>query len=208
MSAADAPGPMLSSHVEGGTNLLLIAEPGDSRAEAGCIELLAASPPSRANVLCITANCTPDDRVESWHHHVGDEPPARFGFIDISGETRSGADNVGDPADPLSIQTIESPADLIGLEMTRSRYQTAWANDDNRLAVCVDSLNPILQHVDLERAFRFLNGFTGRIRAGDAFGHFHLDPSSVDQRTVNTVKGLFDAVAEPGPDGEWRIQVR
>lgn len=208
MSTVDVPSPTLSSHVDEVSNVLIIAESEDSRAEAGCMELLTATPPPRANVLCVTANCTPDERVESWHHHVGEERPARIGFIDISGETRSGADDIGDPADPFSILTVESPADLIGLEMTRSRYQSAWASDDNRLVVCIDSLNPILQHVELERAFRFLNAFTGRIRAPDAIGHYHLDPSSVDQRTVNTVKGLFDAVAEPAPGGEWRIQAR
>jgi hypothetical protein len=34
-----------------------------------------------------------------------------------------------------------------------------------------------------------------------------LDPTGYDERTLNTIMGLFDAVAEPDDD-EWQIRIR
>lgn len=206
MSAVDTPASGLSAHVPEVTNVLLVAEPDDDRADQGCMELLTCTPPPHANVLCMTALGTPDDAVEAWEHHA--DRPARLGVIDIGGRTRSSRDGVGDPTDPFSILPVDHPGDLIGIEITRSRYQSAWADDGNRLVVCVDSLNPILEQVSLERAFRFLNALTGQFRAADGVAHFHIDPSSVDERALNTLKGLFDAVAEPDPDGGWQVGMR
>lgn len=207
MSAAEATA-TLSSHVAEVANVLLVAGPNDGRARKGCLELLTSTSPIRSNVLCVTASGSPDEAVEAWDQHAGAPRPAKFGFIDIGAKTRSAARAAGDPADDLSVLTVDHPGDLIGIEITRSRYQTAWAGDGNQLVVCVDSLNPIVEHVSLERAFRFLNTLTGRFRAAEAVAHYHIDPSDLDERTLNALKGLFDAVAEPHPDAGWRIRVR
>lgn len=208
MSAADATSATLPSQVAEVANVLLVADRDDSRAREGCLELLTSTPPVRSDVLCVTATGTPDEAVEAWKEHAGEHRPARFGFIDIGGQTRSAASAAGNPDEPLSILPVEHPGDLVGIEITRSRYQSAWADDGNQLVVCVDSLNSIVEHVSLERAFRFLNELTERFRAADAIAHYHIDPSPVEDRTINTLKGLFDAVAEHRHGDGWRVQVR
>jgi len=208
MSTAEPVSSSLSTRLGDVSNVLLLVGHDDERAEEGCMELLSSTPLSNANVLCVTAVSSPDERVAAWDAHLGDDRPAKVGFIDVGATTRGGSPGIGDPTDPFSVHTIEHPADLIGIEINRSRYQSAWAGDDNQLVVCVDSLNSLLDNVSLERAFRFLNALTGRFRAADAIAHYHLDPSGYDERTLNTIKGLFDAVVEPHEDGEWRTRVR
>ena len=207
MSTAEPATTALSIRLDEVSNVLLLVGHDDARAEEGCMELLSRTPPSSANVLCVTADSSPDERMAAWDAHLGDDRPAKLGFIDVGGSTRGQSDGIGDPTDPFSVHTIEHPADLIGIEINRSRYQSAWAGDGNRLVVCVDSLNSLLDNVSIERAFRFLNALTGRFRAADAIAHYHFDPAGYDERTLNTIMGLFDAVAEPDDD-EWQIRVR
>lgn len=71
---------------------------------------------------------------------------------------------------------------------------------DGRIAVCFHSVSDLLQHVGVERAFRFLHVLLVRLGSVDARAHFHLDPARHDDRTVAILSGLFDAVVEVGED--------
>lgn len=112
------------------------------------------------------------------------------------------APDASPPAD-VSVQPVSAAQDLIGLGVTLS--QTISAHED--IVLYFDSLTVLLQYVDRETAYEFLNAVTGHLYAADARAHFHLDPAAHDCRTVDALASLFDAIAERD-DGEWSVRTR
>jgi len=41
-----------------------------------------------------------------------------------------------------------------------------------------------------------------------AIAHFHLDPETCDEKTIETLRPLFDAVLEVDEDGTWSMCVQ
>ena len=190
-------------------NVLLLAPPMDPCAEDGCADFLTVDAPSEEDVLYVTFVQSPDDRLESWRSRVGNERPARIGFVDVDGSTRSAVDATagGGPAVDVTIQTVSSPGNLTDLGIKVSEYVEAWEADGNQTVICFHSLTALLQYADLQRAFRFLHVLTGRVRTTNGFAHYHMDPSAHDPRTLNTLMTLFDGVVEW--DGEdWSVRSR
>lgn len=58
------------------------------------------------------------------------------------------------------------------------------------------------------RAFRFLHLLTRRLSLAGAIAHFHLDPETCDEKTIETLRPLFDAVLEVDEDGTWSMCVQ
>lgn len=114
-------------------------------------------------------------------------------------------DTAPDTSEPsgVSVQTVSAAQDLTGLGVTLS--QTISAHED--VVLCFDSLTVLLQYVDRETAYEFLNAVTGHLYAADARAHFHLDPTAHDRRTVDALASLFDAFVERD-DGEWAVRKR
>ena len=110
---------------------------------------------------------------------------------------------VGLSSTALGVETVDSPDDLTGLEIT-----IADAIDDEPVAFCLDSLTTLLQYVDTDRAFRFVHALTARLSAAGASAHFHLDPGAVDDRTVNTLLSFVDASVRRDADGELTVRRR
>ncbi|MFB6256893.1 MAG: recombinase RecA, partial [Haloplanus sp.] len=50
--------------------------------------------------------------------------------------------------------------------------------------------------------FRFLHVFTGRVQSVDGLGLYAIDSAAHDDKTMNTLKQLFDGVIETHEDGE------
>ena len=211
MSALDGEHASITDHVGvGAHNVLLLAPPMDARAEEGCTELVTAERPSAENVLHVSFVRSPDERLGSWETRVGPERPARTGFVAVGDSTRSSASASPqsiDPAGNVTVRTVSTPGNLTDLGIKISAYLMEWDGTDERTVVCFDSLTTMLQYTDLQRAFRFLHVLTGRVRATDGFAHYHMDPGAHDPRTLNTLKTLFDGVAE-WTGGGWTIRNR
>lgn len=73
--------------------------------------------------------------------------------------------------------------------------------------LCFRSLSTLLQYADLEAVFKFLHTLTSRIETGDARGHYHMDPTTHDERTVQTLLQLFDAAVRI-EDGSVDVRTR
>ena len=52
-----------------------------------------------------------------------------------------------------------------------------------------------LMYTELRTMFRFLHVFTARIRSGDMFGVFSLDPTMHEEKAHNTIRAVFDCEA-------------
>ena len=210
MSALDSEELPLGDRIgEDAHNVLLFAPPMEPCADDGCVDLLTVDPPAEEDVLFVTFVESPDERLDVWRSRAGHELPARVGFVDVDDETRSAAaaGPVEAPGGGVTVRSVASPADLTDVGIKVSTFLGDWEGDGNRTLLCFQSVTTMLQYVDLHRAFRFLHVLTGRVRATDGLAHYHLDPTAHDERTINTLKTLFDGVAEW--DGEsWRIQNR
>lgn len=171
-------------------NLLLLA-PGPSDAPSTvCRETLDELGPSQTNLLVVSYNQPPDRWLADWKRRSGGVP-AEFGFVHVGGVTRSAAATSGDAGVPSPVQTVQNPNDLTGLGITLTRYLESWGDDAT--LVCFESITTLLQYVDLKTAYRFLHVLTSRT-GRNGVGVYHLDPGAHDDRTVNTLQSLFDAV--------------
>lgn len=198
----------------GGANTVLLLTPplGEGDGDA-CSSLLSGVPAEDANVLSVTFNQSPDTRIERWRATDGPADPANLGFVVVGDGVRSAAaaHPVGGPEPEdfgPTVVSVSSPADLTGIGIKLGNFFEEWADDTNDLLLCFHTLTTFLQYADLRSVYRFVHVLTGRIRSAGGMAHFHLDPAAHDERTVNTLLGLFDAVVEQDESGVWEVKRR
>jgi hypothetical protein len=214
------------------SNALLFA-PASER-EENCLPFLTQSSPAETYVLVVTYDNTAREWIGWWNTYT-DESPALGGIVsagqtadEIGAESTEESPGQSQEVvldDVWSVTAVEDPADLtgVGIEMSgllsklteaagtgegESEVLTeisGEAGSGPRIVVCFDSLTALLDHTDLERAFRFLHVATGRVRSGDALGYYHIDPEKHDAETLATLRTLFDGVLDDGEDG-WAVE--
>lgn len=195
----------LRARVTRPSNVLLLAPALNAWADEVCVDLLTLSSPSRERILWVTFTQSPEDRLDHWRAYAGSQAPVAGGIVAVDSQHRSldtepaSEVELGDVA--IAVEFVSSPGNLTGIGIEVVDFLEEWADADEPIAVCVHSLTPLLQYVDLKQAYKFLHVFTGRITAADAVAHYHMDPTAHDDQTVNTIKSLFDAVVEVGDDG-------
>jgi hypothetical protein len=62
-------------------------------------------------------------------------------------------------------------------------------------------------YADLQTVFRFLHVFTGRIQSVEGLGLFAIDSSAHDDKTMNTLKQLFDGIVTTYEDREPEVRL-
>lgn len=203
--------PSLHAEIRDYCNVFLLAPSLGSRAEEGCMTLSTIVSPSDASVLVITANQTPDDRLDAWRMHA-DELPAELAFIDVGGTTRAAAAgttvSTGGTGPEFSVETISNPGNLTRLGVTVSNVLSEWAGGERRPVVCFRPLTTILQYAEVQQVFRFLHELTRLAKGADALAHYHMDPAAHGEEERNRLKTLFDAVVEPDGEGGWNLVTR
>lgn len=196
-------------HFDPGTNVLLLSPALEPAGQQACGALSTGLRSPGRDVLVVSFTGTPDDVIQRLRAQATATPPSKIGIISIGDSTRSAAaTDGGSPSGPVTISTLSSPGDLTGIGITITEQLREWAGDGNQISICFDSLSMLLQYANVDRTFRFLHVFTGRLRSVDAIAHFHMDPSVHDERTLNTIKTLFDAAVEIDDNGNWRVKRR
>ena len=170
--------------------LVCTSKPDDS-----CVEPLSAAT-AETPVLWVTYTRSPDECLEHYRAVDGGESLSVITVGDVPAETSVDADDV-------TVTSVSTPADLTGLGVTLSQALSTHGD----AVVCFDSLTVLLQYVDTETAYEFLNAVTGHLYAADARAHFHLDPNAHETQTVDALASLFDAIVERR-DGDWSARQR
>lgn len=165
--------------------------------DAVCTELLAVDDPEQCRVLVVDVTASPARVGHRWAQHVED-PPAALSTVGV--QYMEPADDRTAPA-PASLpepetEYVQEPGDLSGLGVAASATLRTWSDADEQVVVCVRSLTTILQYADDGPALAFLNELFGHCSAVGALAHVHLDPTAVDERTVEGIRGQVDAVVE------------
>jgi len=158
--------------------------------EDSCVDLLSETTPE-TTVLWVTYSRPPSACVEAFR---AAEASGSLSVIAV-GDMPTDAD--------VTVKTVSTPDDLTGLGITLSQALSTHEN----AVVCFDSLTVLLQYVDTETAYEFLNALTGHLYAAGARAHFHIDPTAHDTRTVDALASLFDAIVER-EDGAWSVRRR
>ncbi|MFB6299691.1 MAG: hypothetical protein ABEH65_05465 [Halobacteriales archaeon] len=179
-------------------NVLLFTRSLTNGGHQGCREFFPIESQQEYNAVSLLFNANQLNRAD-WWTEATERPPKQAVLIDATPSpdrrtTRSEHDSV-------TVRHVDSPSNLtkIGIELSQLPEELAPAETT---VVCVRSLTTLLQYVEMEPAYRFLNLMTDRIVAMDGFGHFHIDPAAHSDQTVNALASLFDAVLEPDEQGK------
>lgn len=197
--------------VSAASNVLLLASPMEAASDEACVDLLNVEPPGGTSVLWVTLTQTPDHRLRRWRKHAGDDLPAELFFADFgsgAGDVEPSSTIESARGGSITVEVVVNPANLTRLGVVLSDRLDAWDGTGRQTTLCFDSLTALLQHVELQPAYRFLMALTKRVAETGGIAHYHLDPAAHDERTVRTVTSLFDAVMKIEGDGERQVTVR
>jgi len=176
--------------------VLLLDEGNDADKAETCRGLLDHSNDGPRQVVMLSLTANADACIDRLV-----DPPGLQRLHVIT--TRRGATSttvaLDGPDDRTEIVTdhVSDPSDLPRLGMAAS-----GAVDDcdpaGRIRICVDSLTAMLQYADRGRVFRFVQVLQDRLNQSSAVAHYHLTPAAHDERTVETLRQLFDEVVNVG----------
>lgn len=176
-------------------NVLLSGSSMNEHTEETCHDLLQAAPASELDVLQISYTETAERIARDWPDVFETRPAngaviSAVGGVPVNGQGANGSSQFK-RVDGVQMAAI-NPNDITGLGMRVSTFFERISGSDNQLVVGFDSLTSLLQYVDVDDCYRFLNMFTGQLRASGAQAHFHLDPMACDDRTLGRLRSVFD----------------
>lgn len=183
-----------------GASAVLVLSPPDADSGVCPRLLIGAAGGDDGMDLLQVAYREPGRVVEEWPTHLADEPESAR--LIAAGRAAAAVEEAD--LDASSVETLAG-SDLTEIGIRTNTLLERWGANDRQSVVCVDSVTDVLDHVSFETAYRFLHVFSNQLDAFDAVGHFHMDPTAHEERTVQRVMELFDTVVEhDGDDVEVR----
>ncbi|QCJ48175.1 MULTISPECIES: RAD55 family ATPase [Haloprofundus] len=188
--------PALDGAVDPGTNLLVTGPPLTGK-RALTLDILAAGADAGDGSIFVTTKDSAARVLDEFGDRAvyEDRPVA---VVDCVTRQRG----VGDVRDDGRVKYTSSPVDMTGIGIKLSEFlQTFYADQHvERNRIGVHSLSTLLMYSNLQTVFRFLHVFTGRIQSVDGLGLFCIDSTVHDDRTLNTLKQLFDGIVVTSED--------
>ena len=113
----------------------------------------------------------------------------RVGF-DIGPERVAVVDCVGEEDEDVraKVLPVSGPADLTGIGMRYSKLSREFRSDGfDRVRTGVISVSTLVSFGELRSVARFVHTMVGHVNSVDGLGVLFIDPSTHDERTVNTL---------------------
>ncbi|WP_336134530.1 DUF7504 family protein [Natronomonas amylolytica] len=173
----------------GPANLLLETDGHDDCEAEACMALSGVDDPDAVDVVFVTFTKSADQRLAAWRDHA-DAPPANIGIVSVEMGGANGGAGTDRNAGP-AVRRISDPSDLTGVGIAISEFLSAWADTDQQTVVCFDSVTALLQYVDANRVFQFLNEMTSKFEQAGAHAHFHLLPEAHEPQNLSVLASLF-----------------
>ena len=97
-----------------------------------------------------------------------------------------------------NIKIVNSPVDLTGIGVKISQFFEDFYIKKNihNIQLHINSLSTIMMYSNLQTVFRFLNVYTGRIRAAEGLGIYVIESGVHDEKSIATLKQLCDGLIE------------
>lgn len=149
-------------------------------------------------MLMVTHDTKPDDILDRWQNEFRDlDPDWHMINVGVKIRSASAARSTSEGAYVTAdIDVVEDPHDLPELGIRLSRCLEEWEKENNRIILVFDSVSDVIEHSDVEKAFRFFHILIGRMKAAGVTSHFYLDPNKHESQTIKTLKILFDSVVD------------
>jgi KaiC/GvpD/RAD55 family RecA-like ATPase len=195
--------PHLDVEIEPGTNLLVSGPPLTGKRTLA-LDVLADGVRSGEGAIVVTTK----DSAQRVLQDLGER-------VDYDGrpvavvDTVSRQQGVNDVRDGDVVKYTSSPVDMTGIGIKLSEFLQGFYGDQQlpRNRIMLHSLSTLLMYSDLQTVFRFLHVFTGRVQSVDGLGLFAIDDSAHDDRTMNTLKQLFDGIVRTHEDAEPDVRL-
>jgi len=180
--------------VSGDPNIL-IDGPTDTPTEHNlCAALLSGGDPQPINLLLVTINHTPPERLKALEKYLS-APVEEVTVVNAETYRRSRVDS--DHEGPVKVRTISDPTDLRRLGLQISSVLSGWDESDARTVLCFHSISDLIELVENNQIiFRFLHVLQGRVGAADAFAHYHIDSSRHEKEVMGTFDSLYGQMLE------------
>jgi hypothetical protein len=188
-TAIESPSGGPTRDVPRGENVLVLASSMDPAADEACGRLVGDAD----GLLVVSLTQAPDDRLDTIAMHTG--RPGRVAAVSCDATRGAAAATAADPTTDPRAATVSDPGDLTGLGIHVERLLSGFDHETD-VTVCVHSLTTLLQYADPKAVFRLCHAMTRAVADQGASAHFHLDPTTVDDRTLRTMRSLFDRTVE------------
>lgn len=186
----------LDNAIEGikkGSNIMLIGPPMSGK-EVILYHIMYNGAAINGNsVTNVTTGESATHILEWFKKNKMDLPLDRIGIIDCITKTSGGLG-----VENENIKMVSSPVDLTGIGVKISQFFDEFLIKKNiqKNQLYMNSLSTILMYSNFQIIFRFLHVFTGRIKLTGALGIYLIDSGMHDERTLVTLKQLFDGIIE------------
>ncbi len=193
----------LDAEIEPGTNILVSGPPLTGK-RALTLDVLAEGTHADQGAIIVTTKDSADRVLELYRRRV-DYENRPVAVVDCV--TRQ--QGIGDARDDERVKYTSSPVDMTGIGIKLSEFLETFSRDRNirENRVMLHSLSTLLMYADLQTVFRFLHVFTGRVQSVDGLGMFCIDSTAHEDRTLNTLKQLFDGVVETSEESEPVVRI-
>jgi hypothetical protein len=194
--------------IDGASNVLLVGPTGVPVGHDICSQLCDVDTDGNRRRLLITTEHSADERLDALRPYT-DEPFDETTIIVVGDQVRSNdssepsTQQVGE--ETVVIEALHDPMDLTRLGVLINKY---LGKGETPPVICFHTLNGILQFVGIEKMFRFLHILQARVRSVGGQAHYQIDPSSVEEQSVSTLRSLFDFTIWYDEDGSISAEPR
>lgn len=189
-----------------GETSLLVCPPFEDEQAHGCLDLVLRDEPEHTRLFGVTLEQSLEKRLSEWNRAVGTAPAAAtIVAVDTGWEfsIRSEVAALEDQYDALTVEVIESPAQLDRIEAIAQSVFREWAGEPEQFAICLRSVTTLLQYAEQSVVLTLLSELGDLAHKHDAVAHYHVNRDAHDERTLDALSTACDTVYEYDGD-RWR----
>ncbi|MCX9028348.1 MAG: PAS domain S-box protein [Candidatus Methanoperedens sp.] len=176
-----------------GSNLLLIG-PSLTGKEAILNQIISYGATEKDNAVMMVTTREPGIQILDYLKNMTpDLPLSNVGIVDCVSQMFD--NNI---VETKNIKIVNSPVDLTGIGVKISQFFEDFYIKKNifNIQLHINSLSTIMMYSNLQTVFRFLNVYTGRIRAAGGLGIYVIESGVHDEKSIATLKQLCDGLIE------------
>jgi len=183
---------MMIWEIEGGSNIMVIGPPLIGKVSL-VKEIVWGEIEKGSGVIYVTTKET------------GEEILREFENVDIRVIDCVSKLAISDVSDTENIKRVASPLDLTGISVGVNKFLEEYFKQGKTAVIVFDSLSNLLMYSNLQTVFRFLHVLTTRIRAAKAKAIYIVEEGMHDEKTVATLKQIFNGVIELKEENDKRF---
>ncbi len=179
--------------IKKGSNIILMGPPMSGKEDILYHIMYNGAAINGNAIINVTTSKSATHILEWFIENKLNLPMDRIGIIDCVTKTSGGA-----VVENENIKMASSPVDLTGIGVKISQFfeEFLMKKKIQKNQLHINSVSTILMYSNFQTIFRFLHVFTGRIKSTGALGIYLIDGGMHDERTLVTLKQLFDGIIE------------